>query len=140
MQFEVGFKRINSDESVMKMVKLRVKVKVVAVYIVKVGDDVNLEKELTKKVLKLTFKRTPKSNVDNKKRFEACGPQNSLDSLNDHKPLPLFTFIPNPRLYSEPIKLLSHEENLLLIITHLKEGSVKYLRVKAVKHLRMRSA
>ena len=43
MQFEVDLKRVNNDESVMEMARLGVKFRTVAVYILKVGDDVELE-------------------------------------------------------------------------------------------------
>ena len=52
MQFEVGLKRVNSDESVMEMARLGVKFRAVAVYILKVGDDVELERDLTTRVAK----------------------------------------------------------------------------------------
>ena len=68
------------------MVRIGVKFRAIAVYILKVGDNVALEKELTKRVPKLTFKWASKSKVDNKKQNQACGLQNSSDPLNDHNP------------------------------------------------------
>ena len=83
MQFEMGLKRVNSDESVMEMARLGVKFRAVVVYILKVGDDAELENDLTTRVPKLSFKRAGKSNVKYKKQIEACGPQNSCpDSFN----------------------------------------------------------
>ncbi|XP_057528637.1 uncharacterized protein LOC130807447 [Amaranthus tricolor] len=115
MQFEVDFKRVNSDESVMKMTRLGVKFRAVAVYILKVDDDAELESDLTTRVSKLSFKRAGKSNVKYKKQIEACGPQNScLDSFNTQNPKPLSTFIPNPRLHSPPLNSIGHQDNLLL--------------------------
>ena len=52
MQFEMGLKRVNSDESVMEMARLGVKFRAVVVYILKVGDDVELERDLTTRVAK----------------------------------------------------------------------------------------
>ena len=43
IQFQEGLKRVNSNESVMKMAKLGVKFRAIAVYILKVGDDVELD-------------------------------------------------------------------------------------------------
>ena len=85
MRFEVALKRVNNDKSVMEMARLGVKFRVVAVHILMVGDDIDLEKDLTTRVPKLTFKRAPKSTVDIKKQFDACGPENILDSLNEPK-------------------------------------------------------
>ena len=83
MQFEVGLKRVNGDESVMKMARLGVKFRAVAVYILKVGNDAELESGLTTRVPKLSFKRAGKSNMEYKKQIEECGPLNTCpDSFN----------------------------------------------------------
>ena len=67
IQFQEGLKRVNSNESVMKMAKLGVKFRAIAVYILKVGDDVELERYLTTWVPKLSIKRSSKSKVEYKR-------------------------------------------------------------------------
>lgn len=67
MQFEVGLKRVNNDESVMEMARLGVKFRAVALYVPKVGDDVELDRDLTTRVPKFSFRRAGKRNVEYKK-------------------------------------------------------------------------
>ena len=99
-----GLKRVNSDESVMEMAKLGVKFRAVAIYILKVGDDVELEGKLTKRVPKLSVKRPSRSKLEYKKQSNSSGPLpcEESDSILSQDPISLSTFIPTPTIQCPP--------------------------------------
>ena len=69
MQFEVGLQRVSSDKSVMKMARLGIRFRAVPMHILKLGDDAELERDLTTRVTKLIFKGAGKSTVEYKKQL-----------------------------------------------------------------------
>jgi MULE transposase-like protein/MuDR family transposase len=104
LQLQEGLKRVNSDESVMEMAKLGVKFRVVSIYILKVGDDVELEGKLTCRVPKLSVKRPSRSKLGYKKQSNSSGPLpcEESDSIISQDPIPLSTFIPTLNIQCPP--------------------------------------